>query len=447
MTILSKRTFNKSLASALVAPFILPGVSSAHMNEPRGETVTFGAIVPQTGPYADEGADQFRGIELAIEHLNGGGDGGMLNTFSSNALGGNGVLGKRVEYVSGDTQTKSDAARASTRTMIEKDGAVMIIGGSSSGVVTAVQSMAQDAGIIFMAGVSHSDSVTGSNKQRNGFRHYFSSSLSNSVLAAGLSEVLGGDRRAYYLTADSRWGHEQQDTLGGNLVDHGWQTAGTQSTPLTTSDFSSFLSLFLNSGADVLVLNQYGGNMVNSVTQVVQSGLRDRSVNGKDVAVVVPVLTHQMARGAGSNIGGVYGTANWLWSDTSDPGTEAFVHSFGIKYGFPPSEAAHTVYCQTLLYADACTRAGSFRPSAVGEALEGFEWSGLGNGTSYYDASNHQAYMDVSLVQGKSHQDSEYDFFNLLSKKKPCPKKSNTAKCNRPDGYDVPFEAGFNDGY
>jgi len=49
------------------------------------------------------------------------GDGGMMNTFSSKALTGNGILGKKVEFVTGDTQTKSDVARASAQSMIQKD--------------------------------------------------------------------------------------------------------------------------------------------------------------------------------------------------------------------------------------------------------------------------------------------------------------------------------------
>lgn len=121
-------------------------------NAPTGSTVTLGFNVPQSGPYADEGADELRAYELAVEHLNGEGDGGMLNTFSSKALDGTGILGKKVEYVTGDTQTKSDAARASAKSMIEKDGAVMITGGSSSGVAVAVQALCQEAGVIFMGG-------------------------------------------------------------------------------------------------------------------------------------------------------------------------------------------------------------------------------------------------------------------------------------------------------
>ncbi|MEM9872311.1 MAG: ABC transporter substrate-binding protein, partial [Pseudomonadota bacterium] len=155
--------------AGFAAPTIFTAQSAAAFtNEPTGSTVTLGFNVPQTGPYADEGADELRAYELAVEHLNGGGDGGMMNTFSSKALQGNGILGKKVEYVTGDTQTKSDAARASARSMIEKDGAVMITGGSSSGVAVAVQALCQEAGVIFMAGLTHSNDTTGKDKKANG---------------------------------------------------------------------------------------------------------------------------------------------------------------------------------------------------------------------------------------------------------------------------------------
>ena len=110
--------------------------------------------VPHTGPYADEGADEIRAYQLAVKHLNGEGDGGMLNTMKPSMLKGKGVLGKKVEYATGDTQTKSDAARASAKRLIEKDGVIMFTGGSSSGVAVAVQAVAQEMGIVFMAGLT-----------------------------------------------------------------------------------------------------------------------------------------------------------------------------------------------------------------------------------------------------------------------------------------------------
>ena len=99
-SIMSRRNVLQAGAAAgagLALPTILTaGSHSGYLNAPTGSTVTLGFNVPQSGPYADEGADELRAYMLAVEHLNGGGDGGMMNTFSSKALQGNGILGKKV---------------------------------------------------------------------------------------------------------------------------------------------------------------------------------------------------------------------------------------------------------------------------------------------------------------------------------------------------------------
>ncbi|MDQ2091391.1 substrate-binding protein [Marimonas arenosa] len=387
--------------------------AAAYTNEPTGGTVTLGFNVPQTGPYAEEGLDELRAQELAVEHLNGMGDGGMMNTFSSKALKGNGILGKKVEFVTGDTQTKSDAARASAKSMIEKDGAIMINGGSSSGVAIAVQGLCQDAGVIFMAGLTHSNDTTGKDKKANGFRHFFNGYMSGAALAPVLAKEYGTDRRAYHLTADYTWGWTQQESVAAATEAMGWETVNNVLTPLAATDFSSYITPVLNSGADVLVLNHYGGNMVNSLTNAVQFGLRDKMVNGKQFEIVVPLYSELMAEGAGANVQGVIGSMNWNWQLT-DEGTKAFVKSFGEKYGRPPSGSAHTCYVQTLLYADACERAGTFNPCGVAEALEGFEFDGMGNGPTLYRADDHQCFKDVLVMKGKDNPANKFDLLEIV---------------------------------
>ena len=68
-----------AVGAGLATPTIFSSKAWAagYTNEPKGGTVTFGFNVPQTGAYADEGADELRAYELAVEHINGGGDGGM----------------------------------------------------------------------------------------------------------------------------------------------------------------------------------------------------------------------------------------------------------------------------------------------------------------------------------------------------------------------------------
>ncbi|WP_281966776.1 substrate-binding protein [Roseovarius nanhaiticus] len=407
--------------AGLAVPTIFTASSaSAFTNDPTdGSSVTLGFNVPQSGPYADEGADELRAYELAVEHLNGGGDGGMMNTFSSKALQGNGIMGKKVEYVTGDTQTKSDAARASAKSMIEKDGAVMITGGSSSGVAVAVQALCQEAGVIFMAGLTHSNDTTGKDRKANGFRHFFNSWMSGAALAPVLANAYGKDRKAYHLTADYNWGYTTEEAIRNSTEAMGWETVNAVKTPLTQTDFSAYITPVLQSDADVLVLNHYGGNMVNSLTNAVQFGLRDRMVNDKKFEIIVPLYSELMARGAGQNIAGIFGSQNWDWKlqrELGDRyvGTDAFVKSFGEKFGFPPSQAAHTCYVQTLLYADAVERAGSFNPCAVVEALKDFEFDGLGSGPTLYRGDDHQCFKDVVVVRGKENPENEFDLVEIV---------------------------------
>ena len=416
---LSRRGILKASAAFAVASpmFYLKDTwaqdDQVYRNAPKGKTVTLGFNVPQSGPYADEGADELRAFKLAVKHLNGEGDGGMINTMKPSVLKGNGILGKKVVFATGDTQTKSDAARASAKRMIEKDGALMISGGSSSGVAIAVQGLCQEMGTIFMAGLTHSNDTTGKDRRRYGFRHFFNAKMSGSALGPVLKKEMGTDRTAYHLTADYTWGWTQEESIKETTEALGWKTKAAVKTPVGAGDFSQYITPILNSGADTLILNHYGKDMVNSLTQAVQFGLRDKSVNGNNFEIIVPLYSRLMAQGAGENLKGILGTTNWNWALT-DEGSKAFVKSFGGEYGNPPSQAAHTCYVQTLLYANACEMAGTFYPPEVIKALEGFKFDGMGNGPTEYRAEDHQCFKDVLVVRGNEKPTSQFDLLEIV---------------------------------
>jgi branched-chain amino acid transport system substrate-binding protein len=419
---LTRRDFLKTTsASALVAgtapTFFIRNAwaRDALGNFPvKGKTARFGFNVPQTGSYADEGADELRALKLAVKHLNNGG--GMLETLSPMSLTGQGVLGKKIEYVTGDTQTDPDAARTSARRMIERDGVIMFCGSSSSAVAIAQQHLAQEMAVVYMSGLTHSNDTTGKDRRRYGFRHFFNAYMTGKALAPLLAKEYGKDRRAFHLTADYTWGHTTHASMKEFTEAEGWTTVNNIMTPLGSSDFSQFLTAALNSDADVLVLNHYGQDMVNSLTQAVQFGMKGQEKNGKKMEIVVPLYSRLMADGAGAdNIEGVYGTTAWSWTQ-DDLGSNAFTQAFKAEYGFPPSQAAHTCYVQTLQYADACERAGTFYPPEVIKALEGHEFDGGGTGPSYYREGDHQCFKDMLVVQGKgpSAKEGEFDLLNVV---------------------------------
>ena len=102
-------------------------------------TVLFGLNVPLSGAYAPQGEDELKAYKLAIEMINDTG----------------GMLGKKVVYSVRDTRTNGVTARENARSFIQ-EGAVMITGGSSSACAIAQSEECQKAGVVFMAGLTHS---------------------------------------------------------------------------------------------------------------------------------------------------------------------------------------------------------------------------------------------------------------------------------------------------
>src|SRR3546814_8069881 len=96
--------------------------------------------------------------------------------------------------------------------MIEKDGVIMFSGGSSSGVAVAVQSLAQEMGVIFMCGLTHSNDTSGTDRKRYGFRHLFNAYPSGEALGPMLKEAMGTARQAYHLPDDYTWGWTQEES-------------------------------------------------------------------------------------------------------------------------------------------------------------------------------------------------------------------------------------------
>jgi branched-chain amino acid transport system substrate-binding protein len=290
-----------------------------------------------------------------------------------------------------------------------------------------------------MCGLTHSNDTTGKDRRRYGFRHFFNAYMSGMALGPVLAEAYGKDRRAFHLTADYTWGHTQYQSMKEFTEKQGWKTVKNIMTPLGSTDYSQFLTAVLNSDADVLILNHYGKDMVNSLTQAVQFGMREMQKNGKDMQVVVPLFSRLMAQGAGPrNIEGVFGSSNWNWALT-DPASQAFVTSFTKAYGFPPSQAAQTCYVQTLLYADACERAGTFYPPEVIKALEGHAVNGVGPGETLYRGEDHQCFKDIVVVQGKgpSAMSGKYDMLKVVQQVK---RESVTYPVNTFPGDLGPYE-------
>jgi ABC-type branched-subunit amino acid transport system substrate-binding protein len=359
----------------------------------EGDTVTFGFNVPQSGSYSQEGADELRGYNLAKDHLNNGG--GWVDMWDD--LSGEGVLGKTVESVEGDTATDSATARQSAQRMINRDDAIMITGGSSSSVAIAVQELCQQEKVQFMACLTHSNDTTGSACVRYSFRELFNAFNTGAALAPVLTEEYGENLNFYIIYADYTWGQTVESSMRQFLEDAGHTHIDSVAHELGTSDYSSFLQNVPREETDMLILTQYGLDAANSLPQARDAGLDE------DMELVVPLYNRLMARSASDSIQGVFGTADWNWQ-LDEEFSGAFVEAYRSEYEGVPSYAARLAYTQTLQYAAAVERAGTFYPPEVIRELEDYDYNNAGLGEESLRGCDHQAQRDVLVVQGAEDQ-------------------------------------------
>lgn len=394
---------------ALAAPAL---VASAGLGATAtGAPIRIGAPLPLSGARARDGVAQQRALELAVAHVNGQGDGGMLAHFSSRALGGRGLLGRPLEARVADTRSQVRAAELATLDLITGDGAAMITGGASSGVAAAMQAVCDLAGVPFMIALAHANGLTGANRSAYGYRHFFNAYMSGAALVPHLAKTVGAGGRAAHLTADYSWGHSVEQTLTSATEALGWTTATTVGTAANSRDFSTAVPVLLAAEPDVIFLNQYGASMIAALEALLDAGLTPDGP--APVKLVAPLLTDQMARGVAGRWPGLLGTANWH-AGLDDPASAAFVHSFRTAFGTTPGQSAHTVYCQVLLWADACARAGSPEACAVGQALSDFRFSGLGSGSALYRGGDGQCLHDVCVVATRAAADAAQGHLRMV---------------------------------
>jgi len=353
--------------------------------------IVIGLNVPQSGPYSDQGLDQLRAYHLAIDEINAGG----------------GIMGMTIVPTIGDDQTTADVARDSAQRMIERDGAVMITGGSSTGTALAVSALCQSKQTIFMAALTHGDETTNQNCHRHTFRRYNDAHMSAQSLARTLVAKYGTGRW-FHITADYAWGHSVYDNLTAVVEPKGAKTIDNVLLKLGTKDFSSALAQAQAAKPDVLVITEFGADMVNCLNQAAQFGLT------KSTKILVPLVDEYMARGTGDNFDNVVSTAPFFWKyhAAQYPGARKFVDAFTARYKTPPSNGAEVAYVDIYQYKSAVERAGTINPDAIIDKLEGWHFQ-MTKEPEYWRKEDHQGVNSCLVLEGIPTADRGGDVFNF----------------------------------
>ncbi len=367
------------------------------------DDIVIGLNYPASGPYSVQGKAQLQATEMAIIEIN--------------KLGG--ILGKNITLVKKDTASKANKSTENVESMIDSDGAQMILGGSSSAVAIAGGKVAKSRDKLYFGTLTYSNATTGKAGQSHMFRECYNAWMGAKVLSKYLNDNFSG-KKFFYITADYTWGWTTESSIRKFSHTNDEKKHKRVLTPFpgaSDKDFKKALTLAKANKPDVLVLVLFGNDMARAVTQATAMGLKRR------MAVVVPNITLGMAKSAGPKVmEGVVGALPWSWKvpyENSYAGGIKFVEAFSNRYNSYPSTSAASAYTILYQYKDAVERAGTFDTSAVIKALEGHNFTLLKD-KQVWRAFDHQNIQTVYAVKGKPQAEVlkdkfKSDFFEIIS--------------------------------
>jgi ABC-type branched-subunit amino acid transport system substrate-binding protein len=386
--------------------FLVITVTSGGTGCGYAESVRIGLNYPQTGPYSVQGKAQFDAARLAVQEINSQG----------------GILGRTVELVTRDTQSKADVSASNVLELIDKEKCEMIFGGSSSAVAIAGGEAAKSRGKIYFGTLTYSNETTAEAGHKYMFRECYNAWMGAKALGKYLVDMKLQGIKYFYITADYTWGKTTEESIRTFSMTTDQRRHLRRYVPFpgaTAKDLTDALSWAEAVKPAVLVLVLFGKDMSRALTI-----LEERGMKKQFQAIVVPNLTLGMAMEAGPKaMEGVIGALPWAWNipyKYNYPKGKEFVEKFTRMYNSHPSSSAASAYTVLYQYKDAVERAGTFASKKVIEALEGHTFVSLKD-EQEWRAFDHQAIQSVYTVRCKPAEEVrkdkfKEDYFEILYK-------------------------------
>jgi len=367
-----------------------------------GDTVKIGLNYPKTGPYEVQGLDQWRAAEMAVAEINAAG----------------GILGRPVEIIWRDTQSKPDIATDNATELIDQQGVKMIFGGVSSAVAISTAKVCHSRNVPFFGTLTYSTATTGTEALKTTFRECYDSWMAAKAISDYLKKNYP-NKKYFYITADYSWGWTTEASLRSLTATEDEAVHQGVKTPFpsaTVDDFNKALTAAQAAKPDVLVLVEFGRDMEVAIRNAATMGLK------QNMQIVVPNLTLGMAEGAGPKVmEGVVGTLPWSWQipyKYNYPRGKEFVEKFSAKYNRYPCTSGASAYTIMYEYKAAVERAGSFETPKVIAALENHEYTFLKDKQVWRDF-DHQSVQTVYMVKCRPEAEVlkdkyKLDYFEIL---------------------------------
>jgi branched-chain amino acid transport system substrate-binding protein len=309
------------------------------------EPIRVGEVEPLTGKEAAFGQSSHNGILLAVEELNARG----------------GVLGRPIQLVTEDNQSKPGDSATITKKLISRDRVVVVLNGGTSAQCLESGPVCQAAKIPLVATTATDPQVT--EKGTYVFRTCFIDDFQGAVLAKFARNSLKAQRVALLTSVSSTFSVGLSRVFRKSFTALGGEIVGEQRYSEGDKDFRAQLTAIRALNPDVIAATGYYTEGALICRQARDLGIRAPLISGDGWEAP------ELIEIGGTAVNGAYYSAHYS-SESTAPEVQAFVKKYREHYsGQTPDSLAPLAYDAMLIVAEAITRAAGTEGPRLRDAI------------------------------------------------------------------------------
>lgn len=309
------------------------------------DSIKIGHFASLTGKEAAFGVATRKGILLAIEELNASG----------------GILGRKVEYLVEDIQSKQGESATAVKKLISRDKVVAILGANASTNSLEAAPICQNARVPMMAISSTNPRVTEMGDYI--FRICFIDPFQGAVLAKFAREKLPAQRVALLTSVSAPYSVGLSSVFRERFTQLGGEIVGEQKYSEGDKDFKAQLTALRALRPDAIAATGYYTEAALICIQARALGLNIPIIGGDGWEAP------QLMELGGKAVEGAYYSTHYSPQNDA-PEVQSFVRKFKARWNNETPEAVSALgYDAMLLIADAIRRAGTTDGPKLREAI------------------------------------------------------------------------------
>ena len=341
-----------ALVSAVTISLLLAGCNKPSGDQPgaSGGTIKVGEFASLTGKEATFGQSSHEGTLLAVEEINAAG----------------GVLGKKIELLTEDTQSKQGESQTVVNKLVARDGVVAVLGEVASSRSIEAAKVCQDSKIPMISPSSTNPKVTETGDYI--FRVCFTDILQGKILANFAGGKLQAKKVAIFTDVKSDYSKGLAKYFKEGFTKAGGEISSELDFNGGDKDFKAQLTAIKSAAPDAIFVPGYYTDVALICIQAKQLGLNMPLFGGDGWE------SEDLVKIGKEAVEGNYFSTHYH-PDVSSARSKAFVESYRKRFkntdGSPksPDAMAALGYDSALILADAIRRAGSTEGAKVREAL------------------------------------------------------------------------------